>query len=64
MTKLWNEKVKRIEVYKRNTGKQIASFFADDAISLSPRNYFYLNGEEVYWYDERQCYYKSFEYED
>lgn len=64
MAKLWNGKIKRIEVYKRSTGERISSFLADDAISFSPRNTFYLNGDEVYWYDERQCYYKSFEYEE
>lgn len=64
MSKLWNGKVKRIEVYKRGGDQRISNFLADDVISSSPRNYFYLNGDEVYWYDERECYYKSFEYEE
>jgi len=60
--KLWGGNVRRIEVYNQNRPQErLSTFLADDAISLSPRNIFYLRGEEVYWYDERQCFYKSFE---
>ena len=63
MSKLWNGKVKRIEVFKKAPKpgfkpERLAIFNADDVISSSPRNIFYLNGEEVYWYDERQCFHR------
>lgn len=53
MSKLWNGKVKRIEVFKKAPKpgfkpERLAIFNADDVISSSPRNIFYLNGEEVY----------------
>lgn len=62
MAKLWSNP-RRIEVYQRNTRKKVADFIADDAYSNSPINTFYLNGKEVYWYNEKECYYKSFEME-
>ena len=61
MSKLWNGKTKRIEVYERYTKRKVATFLADDACSISPKNTFMLNGEVVYWYDERERYYKSFD---
>lgn len=62
-TKLWNDKIKRIEIYKKSDGTIVDTFIADDAISISPHNTFYLKGEEIYKYDERKYYYKSFERE-
>ncbi len=62
MAKLWS-KPRQIEVYAKNTREKVASFIADDATSISPINTFFLNGKEVYWYDERHCYYKSFDLE-
>ena len=62
MSKLWS-KPRRIEVYKRDTQRKVAEFIADDAYSVSPLNTFYLDGKEVYWYNEQECYYKSFELE-
>lgn len=62
MAKLWS-KPRRIEVYKRDTKQKVSEFIADDACSISPLNTFYLDGKEVYWYNERECYYKSFELE-
>ena len=62
MAKLWS-KPRKIEVYKRNTRQKVAEFIADDAYSSSPINTFYLNEKEVYWYNERECFYKSFELE-
>lgn len=61
MRKLWNGKTKRIEVYEFGTKRKIISFLADDAISISPRNTFYRDGQVVYSYDEREAYYKSFD---
>lgn len=62
MAKLWS-KPRRIEVYSKVTREKITSFIADDATSISPINTFYLESKEVYWYDERKCYYKSFKLE-
>jgi len=59
MAKLWN-KPRRIEVYTRDTREKVTEFIADDVASISPINTFYLDEKEVYWYDERKCYYKSF----
>lgn len=61
MNKLWNGKTKRIEVYGKGTQRIVTSFLADDACSISPKNTFMLNGKVVYWYDERECFYKSFD---
>lgn len=62
MNKLWNGKTRRI--YARDTKRTVATFLADDACSISPKNTFMLNGDVVYWYDERECFYKSFEVEE
>lgn len=61
MSKLWNGKTKRIEVYEKDTKRKAATFLADDACSVSPKNTFLLDGNVVYWYDERECFYKSFD---
>lgn len=62
MAKLWS-KPRKIEVYKRSTRQMVAEFIADDAYCSSPINTFYLNEKKVYWYNERECFYKSFELE-
>lgn len=57
--KLWNDKRRMIHVRPRGLGKGSADFVADDATNTSPVNVFYLDGAEVYRYDERTHYYYS-----
>lgn len=61
MGKLWNGKIKRIEIYKLHTKDKIKEFFADDVHADGNYNTFYLSEKEIYKYDERTHYYRSFE---
>lgn len=57
--KLWNGKHRRIHVRPRNGCSGSADFIADDAANTSPVNIFFLDGKEVYRYNERTHYYYS-----
>lgn len=59
--KLWS-RAKWIVIFDRVNRRKASVFVADDAKCVSPNNIFYLDGEEVYRYDEREQYYKSFDY--
>lgn len=60
MSKLWKGEVRKIIVYQRGSKEAVNSFLADDAKAVSPYNYFFLDGKEINYYDERRCYYKSY----
>ena len=58
MKKFWNGKIKKIEVYEKETKRRIAAFLADDKATEQGLVLFYENGKEIYWYDSSQCYHK------
>lgn len=59
MKKAWNGKVRRVHVIDKSSGEERSSFLADDVRYSNGVNTFYLDGKEINFYRDTQCYHRS-----
>ena len=62
MRKQWGGEIRLVTIIEKSSGEKKKPFLADDVAYYNGVNTFYLDGKEVNFYCDTDCYYTSKKY--
>ncbi|WP_346961316.1 hypothetical protein [Clostridium sp.] len=62
MRKQWDGEIRLVTIIEKSSGEKESSFLADNVVYCNGINTFYLDGNEVNFYRDTECYHTSKKY--